>query len=367
MSSHIYVQRDGPRPYEHLRTGVSLHSHTLHSRESLDFVYRALLRLPVLAGELKKHVGPVDLSRGWWTPPLGPQEVWESERAQIEGLSLHPLISLTGHDNLEAPFALRHLADSRDTPLSTEWTVPFGPTFFHLGVHNLPAAEAPVLFAQMQDYRREPDMNRLGGILRELARRPGVLTVLNHPLWDERGIGEAAHSEAVRYFLQLYRDNVHAIEINGLRPWSDNRAACSLASGCGKPVISGGDRHALETNAVLNLIDAASFDEFVDEIRSGWSHVLVLRHYREPHERRLLRNTLDILRSYERHAKGWRTWSDRAFFRCDDGQIRTFTELIGPGARGPLNALLAAVQFASGPHRLRFLGGIVSAGNEVTR
>jgi len=48
------------------------------------------------------------------------------------------------------------------------------------------------------------------------------------------------------------------LEINGLRPWSENRMAIDFAGECGKPVISGGDRHALEANTVLNLTNAAT-------------------------------------------------------------------------------------------------------------
>ena len=35
---------------------------------------------------------------------------------------------------------LRTVASSRHIPVSVEWTVPFGATAFHLGIHNLPSA-----------------------------------------------------------------------------------------------------------------------------------------------------------------------------------------------------------------------------------
>src|SRR5579862_6699162 len=211
MGCHIHTQEEAP--LEGFRTGVSLHGHTLYSRESLDFVYKALLRVPGLAAAVRMRAGRVDLSRGWWTPPLGPREAWQIERSQIESLGLNLLVSLTDHDDMEAPFALRLLAEARLVPLAFEWTVPFGPTFFHLGVHNLPARHARTLFAEMQAYRGEPGMNRLGEILSALAAHPGVLVVFNHPLWDEKGIGGEKHLEAVGTFLRLYGWGIHALEV----------------------------------------------------------------------------------------------------------------------------------------------------------
>src|SRR5262249_21298144 len=133
-------------PARRFRTGVSLHSHTLHSKESLQFIYKAAEKAPVLAhaiarGEkrfLELNSEKLNFARGWWTPPLGPHEAWAVEAAQVERLNLDALVSLTDHDDIEAPVALQLLEDSKGSPISVEWTVPFGPTFFHLGIHNLP-------------------------------------------------------------------------------------------------------------------------------------------------------------------------------------------------------------------------------------
>ena len=60
MRSRIHVRLSGaPR----FRTGVSLHSHTLHSRESLNFIYHAarhsaLLRWVLRRGERRYRVAP---------------------------------------------------------------------------------------------------------------------------------------------------------------------------------------------------------------------------------------------------------------------------------------------------------------------
>ena len=133
------------------RTGVSLHSHTLHSKESLDFIYwaareSALLRNVIRKGEIRYqayHGTPLDLRRGWWTPPLAPLDAFKLEAGQIRDIGLEQaIVSLTDHDDIEAPMSLQALDSNRAVPVSVEWTVPFESTFFHLGMHNLPASRA---------------------------------------------------------------------------------------------------------------------------------------------------------------------------------------------------------------------------------
>src|SRR5262249_25677432 len=143
----FHLEWEAP-PSRSFRTGVSLHSHTLHSRESLDFIYAAAAKAPVLKQALvrgdrrfqMRHGEPMNLAQGWWTPPLGPHGAWKLEASQLRKLSLQPLVSLTDHDNIEAPVSLQLLEDSAGAPISVEWTVPVSGTFFHLGVHNLPQA-----------------------------------------------------------------------------------------------------------------------------------------------------------------------------------------------------------------------------------
>jgi hypothetical protein len=91
-------------------------------------------------------------------------------------------------------------------------------------------------------------------------------------------------------------------------------------------VISGGDRHGLEPNTILNLSNAGSFPEFVGEIRDGYSHVVLTERYREPLAMRILENVEDVLRDYDNHIYG-KHWSDRAFYLCDDGVTRSLRVL----------------------------------------
>jgi hypothetical protein len=374
MSSTILLQWKNAAAAGRFRTGVSLHSHTLHSRESLDFIYRAATHAPILraairhgeAAHRKRHGAALDFSRGWWTPPLGAHDAWLLERSQIEAQDRDAIVSLTDHDNIEAPVSLQVLDECQGTPISVEWTVPFGPTFFHLGVHNLPAAQARSLWAEMDSYRQQPDQERLPEILSALASLDRVLIVFNHPLWDEGGIGQLAHRGITLEFLRRFGPALHALELNGLRPWKENREVVALAGAESKPVISGGDRHAIEPNALLNLTNAGTFEEFAEEVRDGWSSVLVLRHYREPYALRIFHNMIDILRTYEQHANGWKLWSDRVFYRWHDGNVKSLTESFGDRTPAAVALFVGAMKFAAEPRVRRFLRGAFATPEEVT-
>jgi hypothetical protein len=162
--------------------------------------------------------------------------------------------------------------------------------------------------------------------LEELGRIPGVLVVLNHPFWLEEGVGITDHKRALGRFLRECNHLVHAFELNGTRRWSENRAVVDLARQWSQPVVSGGDRHACEPAACLNLTNAASFAEFAGEVRSGHSVVLFMPHYREPMPVRMLEAIWDILRPYPEYP-GRERWIDRLFYRGEDGVARPLSLL----------------------------------------
>ena len=311
------------------RTGVSLHSHTLHSHECLDFIGRATKDTPWLSGAIRKQQAKyraikgkdLDLRRAWWTPPMSARQAWDLEKGQIEKqLGLAALVSLSDHDTIDGPLHLHVLVAMRDCPISVEWTVPFRQTFFHIGVHNLPVDQATTIMAAMEKFTANPLEAEIAPLLEWFARCPETLVILNHPAWDENHIGETLHRECVTAFLGLYRPYIHAAELNGLRPWKENQKAIQLAAQYSLPVISGGDRHGREPNACLNLTNAATFSEFVEEVRKdGWSNVLFMPQYREPLKVRILENMADILEDDPNHALGWTRWSDRCFYLTDDG------------------------------------------------
>jgi len=156
--SCIWKQPDIPGKY---RTAVSLHSHTNQSKESLLFIPEFAEKWPLLRWGLKeqckKSVRPVDFSQAYWTPPLPPKLAFEVESNQIEfDLELMSLVSLTDHDSIGAPSALRQLPDPVRIPFAVEWSVPFEGAIFHLGVHNLPESQAHLMMDDLADYTRNP-------------------------------------------------------------------------------------------------------------------------------------------------------------------------------------------------------------------
>jgi len=259
--STIQAQETQGQSVHGYRTGISLHSHTLHSRESLDFIYFAArksapLRYVLREGERRYrqlHGMELDLNRGWWTPPLAPLDAFVLEQKQLEEMGLRPFVSITDHDNIEAPMSLQAIEPEKHIPVSVEWTVPYRGTFFHIGVHNIVASRARMMMEHLEAYTAEPVAGRLTELLAELDADPAALIVFNHPLWDEKSVGDDVHRDALAELLSTRGEFFHALEINGLRPWSENKQVVALAEKWNKPVISGGDRHTLEPNATVNV------------------------------------------------------------------------------------------------------------------
>ena len=257
------------------RTGVSLHGHTEHSLERLADLPALLERIPVVAQflqlENERHYAAtgryIDFSRVCWRGPVSASSAHALERRQIEGLGLSALVSLTDHDDLEAGLLLRREHPGSDIPVSVEWSVPFENTYFHIGIHNLPAAQAPALMSAMAEYTSRRDASLLIGLLEHFDALPEMLTVFNHPLWDMARLGAYGTLASAGRFMKAYGQHIHAVEINGLRPWTENMGAVRFAMDWHKPVVSGGDRHGFEPNAVINLTRSTTFAGFVNEIR----------------------------------------------------------------------------------------------------
>src|SRR5207302_7507682 len=126
QSSISYLWRE-PEAAKGFTTGVSLHSHTNQSKETLDFIselskdWRVLQ--PVIQWAERRcrrftGINP-DYARSYWTPPLTPSLAFDLERRQIEEkLQIAGLVSLTDHDDIQAPMLLRTVAASRHIPVS---------------------------------------------------------------------------------------------------------------------------------------------------------------------------------------------------------------------------------------------------------
>lgn len=336
MSTPLHFHWKDASATKRFRTGVSLHSHTLHSRELLDFIPRLARACPPLDREIARlmsrfercHGRPFDFRRGWWTPPLDAHSAVRLESEQLQKLGLHPLVSITDHDSLEAHAGGRYLA-------SVELTVRLEASFLHLGIHNLPAARAKEVLA----FGNHP-----AALMGWLGQFPHVLVVLNHPLWDEAGISAPVHRAMVERFLARYERDIHALELNGLRPWRENATVAEMARAWGLPAISGGDRHGVEPNANINLTGAETFEEFVAEIRQRRrSHVLFLDQYQRPYAMRIASNLMTILEDQPDHALGWKKWTDRVFYEVEPGEAKPLTDYWPEGEPALIRLFVAMV------------------------
>jgi hypothetical protein len=352
-STISYLWRDKLAP-QGFRSGVSLHSHTNQSHETLDFLANFGNQYPVMRPLLARlerrsermHGLRIDYAASYWTPPMTPRLAFDLESRQIEKLDLEPMVSITDHDNITAPMLLRTIASARRIPVSVEWSAPYGEQSFHLGVHNLPSARATEWMETLADYTAHPSDKRFTEILRALHEDANVLVIFNHPLWDLYLIGKEKHQFLVNEVLQKNGNYLHALELNGLRNWDENRAVRQLAEQWNMLLISGGDRHGVEPNANLNLTNAANFTEFVHEIRrEKKSDVLFMPQYAEPWKHRLLQSTIDAIRHYPEFPQGSRTWDERVYHPDANGVARPLSEL-WPNGQPPrvMSFLLGAVQ-----------------------
>jgi len=352
-SSISYLWRD-KKASQGFRSGVSLHSHTNQSKETLDFLANLGNQYPVIRPFLSRlerrsqdvHGLRVNYAASYWTPPMTPKLAFDLESSQIEKLNISSMVSITDHDTIQAPMLLRTVPSARQIPVSVEWTAPYGVQSFHLGVHNLPSAKATEWMQTLSDYTANPNDERLTEILQALHDEPNVLLIFNHPLWDLYLVGQEKHDFLVNEFLQKNGNYMHALELNGLRNWDENRAVRRLAEKWNMLLISGGDRHGIEPNANINLTNAESFTEFVHEVRREQkSDILFMPQYAEPWKHRILQSTVDAIRDYPEFPQGSRTWDQRVYHPNANGEIVPLSEL-WPNGQPPraMSAIIAMVQ-----------------------
>jgi hypothetical protein len=341
--SYLWCDKSAARGFT---TGVSLHSHTNQSRETLDFLANLGNQYPAIRPFLSRlerkseanHGLKVNYSAAYWTPPLTPKLAFDLESRQIEKLDLDSMVSITDHDNIKAPMLLRTVPSARQIPVSVEWSVPYGGVqSFHLGVHNLPSARAAEWMDTLAAFTANPDVSRLAEILVALNAEPNVLVIFNHPMWDLYLVGRERHQFLVNEFLLKYGAFLHALELNGLRHWDENRATRRLAEQWNMLLVSGGDRHGVEPNANINLTNTSSFTEFVHQIRrEKKSDILFMPQYAEPWKHRILQSTIDAIRDYPEFPMGSRKWDDRVYHPDANGVDRRLSELWPSGSAPPV-------------------------------
>lgn len=328
------------------KTGVSLHCHTEHSREMLDFVPHYAEKIPIIAyfweKERVKYIEregkPINFSTAFWQPPLTAQEVYGLEKKQLNDNGLEGLVSISDHDSIDANLKLNETTANTHAPISLEWTVPFEYGFFHVGVHNLPKDRAVELTKALLDYtfveenHNNQTLHEMFAMLNEI---PEVLIVLNHPLWDIEMVGKEKHEILLKNFVKEHGRWIHSFEVNGFRSWSENKAVIEMAEALGIPIVTGGDRHGCKPNTVLNLTNAKTFSEFADEVRNDkHTEVVLMPEYKEPLHSRQLQSFSEILKYYPEFPEGRKKWFDRVHFDIGDGfgvrQVSVHWERGGP-------------------------------------
>src|ERR1700730_17519532 len=146
QTSISYLWRE-PNAAKGFSTGVSLHSHTSQSKETLDFIaelstewgfLQPIMRWLEARSIHSSGIRP-DYARSYWTPPLTPRLAFDLERNQIEdSLQLPGLVSISDHDSIQAPLLLRSVPSARHIAVSLERPVPFPAIFFLLFINTLP-------------------------------------------------------------------------------------------------------------------------------------------------------------------------------------------------------------------------------------
>jgi hypothetical protein len=334
------------------KTGVSLHCHTQHSKEMLDFIPHYAEKLPIIAffwkmerdRYQKRERKEIDFSTAFWSPPMSPHEVHRIETEQINQTGLEAIVSISDHDSIDGNLKLNENLDNKKAPISLEWTVPFEYGFFHVGVHNLPKERAVELTKTLVDYSfsENPTNERLHELFAMLNEIPQVLVILNHPLWDIEIVGKEKHKILLNHFIKEFGNWIHAFEINGFRAWSENKAVIEMAEALGMPIVTGGDRHGCKPNTVINLTKSGSFEEFVEEIRvDKRSEVVLMPEYKQPLHSRQLQSFSEILRNYPEFPEERRRWFDRVHFDLGKGEGLNPLSAYGWVNGGPLWLRLA--------------------------
>ncbi len=333
-NTRLTILPQGDNLSKNAKTGVSLHCHTQFSREMLDFIPHYAEKIPIIShfwkkerdSYVKKEGRQIDFETAFWSPPLDENQVYSFEKNQINKLGLDAIVSITDHDNIGANLSLNETLQGESAPISLEWTVPFDYGFFHLGVHNLPKHNALEISKQLLDYTFQIE-NQTNERLRELFAMlddlPEVLIIFNHPLWDIEMVGKEKHEILLKNFLAEFGHRIHALEFNGFRSWSENKATIELAESLGMPIVTGGDRHGCQPNTVINLTNGKTFAEFADEIRTDkHSEIVLLPEHSEPLHSRQLQSFSEILKYYEDFPEGRKRWFDRVHINADGLGVR---------------------------------------------
>jgi len=280
-----YTYRECSHPDREFGYAVSLHNHSCHSVEKLAALNQVvkLAFMRPLSGILQSSFGlggvsDLNYAEITFNPPYTPEDVYQIEAAAAAHWGFHGVhLAITDHDEFAGSLALlRGRPDLNGRiALSEELSLWYQGHLFHLGVSGLPESGIDDTHARMQAAARAGRYDELF----ETLAASGCLVVLNHPLvsW-----GPGPESIPIADLLTRYGWAIHAFEVNGMRRREENDRVLDLARQWRKPVVGGGDSHLLVPSSIVTLSQAASFKDFIDEVKSGHAVPFVTPDYFAP-------------------------------------------------------------------------------------
>ncbi len=300
-----YTYRECPYPDREFGHAVSLHNHSCHSVEKLSALNHVVKRrfMRPLSGILQNSFGlggipDLNYAEVTFNPPYSPEDVYRMEAAAavkwgFDGVHL----AITDHDEFAGSLALmRGRPDLNGRiAISEELSLWFHGHLFHLGVCHLPENGAAATHAQIQAAARGGRYDELF----ETLAASGCLVILNHPLvaW-----APGARTIPASELLSRYGWAIHALEVNGMRAREENDRVLELARQWHKPVVGGGDSHLLVASSVLSLSRAATFKDFIAEVKEGHAVPFVTPDYFAPLRWKLFLRVLFFISRYRQIA-----------------------------------------------------------------
>lgn len=301
-----YAYRSCGDPSRQYPFAVSLHNHSCHSVENLSFLNQ-VARLGFMRpfrGTLQRAFGLDGVSNLSYAdiiynPPYTPEDLYAMESDAVKGLGFDGVhFAITDHDefrgNVELLHKRPHLAPR--VAIGEEVSVWYHGHLFHLGVSGLPEAGIGETHRRIQAAAQAENHDELF----EILAATGALIVLNHPLvfW-----GRGPEKIPVEDLLTRYGWAIHALEVNGMRRQEENDRVLELARHWKKPVIGGGDSHLLVASSVICVTKAASFADFIAEVKEGHSVPMVKREFFAPLRWKMFLRVLYFMSLYRKIAK----------------------------------------------------------------
>ena len=300
-----YSYRECSHPDREFSHAVSLHNHSCHSVEKLAALNQVVKLgfMRPLSGILQRSFGlegvsGLNYAEITFNPPYEPEDVYRIESAAVAPWGFNGVhLTISDHDEFAGSLALlRGRPDLNGrVAIGEEVSVWYGGHLFHLGVSGLPENGIDETHARIQSAARGGRHDELF----ETLAASGCLVVLNHPL-----VAWAPGSAAIPVtdLLTRYGWAIHALEVNGMRRREENDRVLELARHWKKPVVGGGDSHLLVASSVISLSQAASFRDFIAEVKDGHAVPFVTPEYFAPLNWKLFLRVLFFMSHYRQIA-----------------------------------------------------------------